>query len=83
MDVTAFEMPYMRDDNITEFPCHKIPLNDLFRRRLEHCFTRHEDEDEIEACGGTNGLRVSVLLFIIITFKNFFLKVFLFFTYHG
>lgn len=66
MDVTPYEIfPYMIDDNITKAPCHKIPLNDLFRRRLEHCFTRHDDEDEIESCGGTSALKVSLLLISI------------------
>ncbi|XP_043483150.1 voltage-dependent calcium channel subunit alpha-2/delta-3 isoform X1 [Leptopilina heterotoma] len=47
-------------------PCHKIPLNDLSRRRLESCFTEHPLEDEIEACGGTSKLQVSLLLLTII-----------------
>jgi voltage-dependent calcium channel alpha-2/delta-4 len=72
MDVIPYEIfPYTIDDNLTEFPCHKIPLNDLFRRRLEHCYTQHEDEDEIEACGGTSGLRVSTLLLSLATLKSF------------
>ncbi|XP_076233881.1 ca[2+] channel Muscle-specific alpha2/delta subunit isoform X2 [Calliopsis andreniformis] len=47
-------------------PCHKIPLNDLKRRRLEGCFTEHPLEHEIEQCGGASGLIVSVLLFSVI-----------------
>lgn len=26
-----------------EFPCYKLKLNDLPRRRLEECFTEHPD----------------------------------------
>ncbi|XP_031786318.1 voltage-dependent calcium channel subunit alpha-2/delta-3 isoform X1 [Nasonia vitripennis] len=72
MDVTPYEIfPYTIDGNATEFPCHKIPLNNLFRRRLEHCFTRHEDEDEIEACGGTSALELSSLLsFLILLLRS-------------
>ncbi|XP_033327950.2 ca[2+] channel Muscle-specific alpha2/delta subunit isoform X1 [Megalopta genalis] len=44
-------------------PCHKMPLNDLKRRRLEGCFTEHPLEDEIDRCGGAAGLAVSLLLF--------------------
>ncbi|CAL7949540.1 unnamed protein product [Xylocopa violacea] len=47
-------------------PCHKIPLNDLKRRRLEGCFTEHPLEHEIEDCGGATGLTVSQLLFSIV-----------------
>ncbi|XP_076283345.1 ca[2+] channel Muscle-specific alpha2/delta subunit isoform X1 [Lasioglossum baleicum] len=44
-------------------PCHKMPLNDLKRRRLEGCFTEHPLEYEIDDCGGAAGLTVSLLLF--------------------
>ncbi|CAK9808523.1 Voltage-dependent calcium channel subunit alpha-2/delta-3 [Anthophora plagiata] len=47
-------------------PCHKIPLNDLKRRRLEGCFTEHPLEHEIEDCGGASGLTVSLLLFSVV-----------------
>ncbi|XP_014218432.1 voltage-dependent calcium channel subunit alpha-2/delta-3 isoform X2 [Copidosoma floridanum] len=66
MDVLPYEIfPYTADsENATEWPCHKIPLNDLFRRRLEHCFTHHEDENEIETCGGQNGLGPTAFLIL-------------------
>ena len=51
-------------------PCHKIPLNDLSRRRLESCFTEHPLEDEIEACGGTSGLKVCFTLIIMIILRT-------------
>ncbi|KOC64770.1 Voltage-dependent calcium channel subunit alpha-2/delta-4 [Habropoda laboriosa] len=47
-------------------PCHKIPLNDLKRRRLEGCFTEHPLEYEIEDCGRASGLTVSLLLFSVV-----------------
>ena len=63
MDVSPFEIfPYKMDGNVTEPPCHKLPLNGLFRRKLEHCYTHHEHEDEIEACGGSAAIAVSILL---------------------
>jgi hypothetical protein len=36
--------------NVTH-PCHKLPLNDLPRRRLEGCISSHSQEAEIEKCG--------------------------------
>lgn len=36
--------------NVTH-PCHKLPLNDLPRRRLEGCISSHSLESEIEKCG--------------------------------
>lgn len=50
-------------------PCHKIPLNDLKRRRLEGCFTEHPLEYEIEDCGGASQLTVSLLLFSTVVAK--------------
>ncbi|XP_031833886.1 ca[2+] channel Muscle-specific alpha2/delta subunit isoform X3 [Nomia melanderi] len=50
-------------------PCHKIPLNDLKRRRLEGCFTEHPLEHEIEDCGGASGLTVSLLLFTTVVVR--------------
>ncbi|XP_051159665.1 voltage-dependent calcium channel subunit alpha-2/delta-3 isoform X3 [Leptopilina boulardi] len=60
-------------------PCHKIPLNDLSRRRLESCFTEHHLEDEIDACGGASELQVSSLLLLLMiiicqTVCKFFVK---------
>ena len=34
------------------FPCHKLEMNNLLRRRLDECFTQHEDEDDVHYCGG-------------------------------
>ncbi|XP_054010963.1 voltage-dependent calcium channel subunit alpha-2/delta-3 isoform X2 [Hylaeus anthracinus] len=50
-------------------PCHKLPLNDLKRRRLEGCFTEHPLEHEIDECGGASGLAVSLLLFSAVIAK--------------
>lgn len=55
-------------------PCHKIPLNDLSRRRLESCFTEHPLEDEIEACGKTSKLSLSLSLLIICLIFKFLSK---------
>ncbi|KAL7294695.1 hypothetical protein TKK_0011996 [Trichogramma kaykai] len=71
MDVSPHEIfPYTVNGNITEFPCHKIPLNNLYRRRLEHCHTQHEDEDLIEACGGAANLEISYIFLVIFILAN-------------
>lgn len=47
------------------FPCHKLEMNNLLRRRLDECFTQHEDEDAAHYCGGTGQKSiVRVLLFL-------------------
>lgn len=38
VSATATEMHYAE-----EFPCYKLKLNDLHRRRLDECFTEHPD----------------------------------------
>lgn len=64
LEVTPVNISPLEYTNGTESaPCHKIPLNDLKRRRLEGCFTEHPLEYEIEDCGGASGLTVSLLLF--------------------
>ncbi|XP_003707444.1 ca[2+] channel Muscle-specific alpha2/delta subunit isoform X2 [Megachile rotundata] len=62
LEVTPVNISPLEYTNGTESaPCHKIPLNDLKRRRLEGCFTEHPLEYEIEDCGGASGLTVSLL----------------------
>lgn len=56
-------LPSEYTNGTEEAPCHKLPLNDLKRRRLEGCFTEHPLEYEIEECGGASGVTVSLLLF--------------------
>ncbi|KAJ8670394.1 hypothetical protein QAD02_001653 [Eretmocerus hayati] len=71
LDVSPYEIfPYTIGDNATEWPCHKIQLNTLYRRRLEHCVTRHDDEYEIDSCGGASALKVSLSLVLIVTVKG-------------
>lgn len=60
-------LEYMNGSEIA--PCHKIPLNDLPRRRLEGCFTEHPLEYEIDDCGGAAGLTVSFLLFTTVVVR--------------
>ena len=73
MGVEAKEIIYYTEnDTIKTPPCHKLSLNDLPRRRLKNCFTMHEDEDEIEACGrSSNNQRSLILLFIILFIFKF------------
>ncbi|XP_055682880.1 voltage-dependent calcium channel subunit alpha-2/delta-3 [Lutzomyia longipalpis] len=52
-----------------EFPCHKLAMNYLPRRRLEECFTEHPDEEEMTYCGHANVL----LPPIVILFGGLFL----------
>ncbi|XP_017757436.1 PREDICTED: voltage-dependent calcium channel subunit alpha-2/delta-3 isoform X1 [Eufriesea mexicana] len=64
LEVTPVSISPLEYTNGSETaPCHKIPLNDLKRRRLEGCFTEHPLEHEIEDCGGASELTVSLLLF--------------------
>lgn len=52
-----------------EKPCHKIPLNDLKRRRLESCFTEHPLEYEIDDCGGASGSTISLMLLCVVVIR--------------
>lgn len=52
----------------SEFPCHKLNLNDLPRRRLEECFTEHPD---VSSCAE---LYFGGFLFIKKKFEGFFKK---------
>ncbi|XP_076637215.1 ca[2+] channel Muscle-specific alpha2/delta subunit isoform X1 [Colletes latitarsis] len=70
LEVTPVIISPLEYTNGTESaPCHKIPLNDLKRRRLEGCFTEHPLEYEIEECGGASGHAVSLLLFSTVVAK--------------
>lgn len=33
------------------FPCHKLEMNSLERRRLDECFTTHDEEADVHYCG--------------------------------
>ncbi|XP_020292815.1 voltage-dependent calcium channel subunit alpha-2/delta-3 isoform X2 [Pseudomyrmex gracilis] len=57
--------PFEYTNGTADKPCHKIPLNALKRRRLEHCFTEHPLEYEIDDCGKASGLTVSLSLMCI------------------
>ncbi|XP_037968616.2 voltage-dependent calcium channel subunit alpha-2/delta-3 isoform X1 [Plutella xylostella] len=43
-------------------PCHKLDLGRLHRRRLEGCFTYHDDEARITACGLGSRQRASLVV---------------------
>ncbi|CAG4977834.1 unnamed protein product [Parnassius apollo] len=45
-------------------PCHKLELGQLPRRRLEDCFTYHEKEKNITACGIGAITRVDLRAFV-------------------
>ncbi|XP_043503016.1 voltage-dependent calcium channel subunit alpha-2/delta-3 isoform X1 [Polistes fuscatus] len=61
--------PFEYTNGLEDRPCHKIPLNDLKRRRLEGCFTEHPLEHEIEACGRGSENNISALLIFLVMFK--------------
>ncbi|KAK2575608.1 hypothetical protein KPH14_011312 [Odynerus spinipes] len=61
--------PFEYTNGMEDRPCHKIPLNDLKRRRLEGCFTEHPLEHEIEACGRGSRQNISFLLLSIVVLK--------------
>ncbi|XP_058802117.1 voltage-dependent calcium channel subunit alpha-2/delta-3 isoform X2 [Phymastichus coffea] len=63
VDVTPVEIA------TEEPPCHKLKLNELYKRRLKHCFTQHDEEDEIESCGRASGLQLSLCLVAALTIK--------------
>uniref|UniRef100_A0A1B0CZ82 Uncharacterized protein n=1 Tax=Phlebotomus papatasi TaxID=29031 RepID=A0A1B0CZ82_PHLPP len=47
------------------FPCHKLAMNYLPRRRLEECFTEHPDEEEMTYCGSAADHLPSIVAFLI------------------
>ncbi|XP_045449056.1 voltage-dependent calcium channel subunit alpha-2/delta-3 [Melitaea cinxia] len=44
-------------------PCHKLELGQLYRRRLEGCFTYHDKERNITECGIGSLMRANVVLY--------------------
>ncbi|XP_075975243.1 ca[2+] channel Muscle-specific alpha2/delta subunit isoform X2 [Anticarsia gemmatalis] len=46
-------------------PCHKLDLGGLTRRRLEGCYTYHDGERNITACGLGNIVRCDLLVFVL------------------
>ncbi|CAH2102250.1 unnamed protein product [Euphydryas editha] len=44
-------------------PCHKLELGQLYRRRLEGCYTYHDKERNITECGIGSLMRANVLLY--------------------
>lgn len=51
----------------TQFPCHKLYLNDLPRRRLEECYTEHPDEEEYARCGNGNRIESFQMMMIFMS----------------
>ncbi|XP_013197195.2 voltage-dependent calcium channel subunit alpha-2/delta-4 isoform X2 [Amyelois transitella] len=52
------------DSTTSREPCHKLELGQLKRRRLEGCFTYHEGERNITACGKGSLAHADITLFI-------------------
>lgn len=55
------------------FPCHKLEMNNLTRRRLDECFTTHDEEADVHYCGGAGGKSVAGALLLI--FLGFIFRV--------
>ncbi|KPI95038.1 Voltage-dependent calcium channel subunit alpha-2/delta-4 [Papilio xuthus] len=53
-------------------PCHKLELGQLPRRRLEDCFTYHDKERNITACGIGSRVRVDPPAFVLSATMAFF-----------
>lgn len=50
----------------TTFPCHKLEMNNLMRRRLDECFTEHTDEADVHYCGGAGGRSMFGALLLVL-----------------
>lgn len=48
-----------------EFPCHKLEMNNLMRRRLDECFTTHEEEADVHYCGHAGRVWASAMLVLV------------------
>ncbi|KAL4716963.1 hypothetical protein ACJJTC_012774 [Scirpophaga incertulas] len=57
--------PQPTDNSTTSMePCHKLDLAGLTRRRLEGCFTFHEGERNITACGGGSTVKLDLAILL-------------------
>ncbi|XP_072941901.1 voltage-dependent calcium channel subunit alpha-2/delta-4 [Epargyreus clarus] len=53
------------DSTTSREPCHKLDLGRLTRRRLEDCYTYHDKERNITACGMGSLNQVNIIAFVI------------------
>lgn len=56
------------DSTTSREPCHKLDLGALTRRRLKGCFTYHDKERNITACGFGNAVRSNIIFITSLLF---------------
>ena len=48
------------------FPCNKLSMNYLPRRRLDECYTEHSNEEETAYCGSGNDIKFTISLLLLL-----------------
>lgn len=64
MQITSYE---------SEYPCYKLNMSFYERRRIEECYTEHEDEELFTYCGNASRLELTVQLLLLTTILMFYL----------
>ncbi|KAH8279880.1 hypothetical protein KR054_009426 [Drosophila jambulina] len=57
----------------TEFPCYKLNMSFYERRRIEECYTEHEDEELYTYCGNASRLGLTLQLLPLTMILMFYL----------
>ncbi|KAM8715263.1 hypothetical protein ACLKA7_002333 [Drosophila subpalustris] len=64
MRITSYE---------SEYPCYKLNMSFYERRRIEECYTEHEDEELFTYCGNASQLELTVHLLLLTIILMFYL----------
>ncbi|XP_064542057.1 voltage-dependent calcium channel subunit alpha-2/delta-3 isoform X1 [Drosophila montana] len=65
--------PQRITDYEEEFPCYKLNMSFYERRRIEECYTRHDDEELFTYCGNASRLALTLQLLPLTTLLMFYL----------